>query len=81
MTANRDGAGRRPHGEIAFAGQSQIVAPKGDPIYRGPADRDDLAVVEVDIELARDKRIAARNDVLANRRPAFYGPITESAGM
>ena len=79
VTANRYGADRRPHGEIAFTGQSQIVAPKGDLIYRGPPDRDDLYVAEVDIALARDKRIAVRNDVLANRRPAFYGEITRGA--
>ena len=72
VTANRYGTEERPHGELTFTGQSQIVAPKGALVHRSRPDRDDLYVAPVDISLARDKKIAERNDVIADRRPEFY---------
>jgi predicted amidohydrolase len=72
VTANRYGTENRPHGDLSFTGQSQIVAPKGALLHRSVADQDDLHVVEVDLELARDKTIATRNHIIADRRPDFY---------
>jgi predicted amidohydrolase len=75
VTANRWGTERRPSGELTFTGQSQIVAPKGVLLHRSDPAGDDLRVAEVDLALARDKGITARNDILADRRPAFYGAV------
>lgn len=72
VTANRYGMDQRPHGELTFTGQSQIVAPKGEIFYRSGPEQDDLYIAEVDIDRARDKRITERNDLLADRRPEFY---------
>lgn len=77
ITANRYGTERRPHGEITFTGQSQIVAPKGKVLHRSVPDRDDLHIVSVDIALARDKRIAMQNNIVDNRRPEFYQSLCE----
>ena len=72
VTANRYGTEQRPHGDISFTGQSQVVAPKGELLYRSPPDRTELHIIEVDVERARDKSIATRNDIVRDRRPDFY---------
>jgi len=75
ITANRHGPDRRPHGELKFTGRSQVVAPGGLLLQRAPARRDQLCVVEIDPTLARNKAITACNDLLADRRPQFYGEL------
>jgi len=77
VTANRYGTETRPHTELSFTGQSQIVAPRGKVLHRAPAERDDLYVVPIDVEQARDKHLTDRNDLLADRRPAFYRELCE----
>jgi predicted amidohydrolase len=72
VTANRYGTEERPHGTLTFTGQSQIVAPKGALLHRASAEGDDLHIVEIDVALARDKRLTAQNDIVADRRPEFY---------
>lgn len=76
VTCNRFGVDRRPHGEIKFTGKSQIVAPRGELIRRSPSQREDLVVVEIDPELARNKTITAGNELLTDRRPGFYRELT-----
>jgi predicted amidohydrolase len=75
ITANRHGTERRPHGDLSFTGQSQIVAPKGELLHQSPPDRDDLHILEVDLAGARDKRIATHNDIVRDRRPDYYGEL------
>lgn len=72
ITANRFGADRRPHGQLRFTGKSQIVAPGGELIHRGPSQREELYITEIDPALALDKHITPLNDLLADRRPEFY---------
>jgi predicted amidohydrolase len=79
ITANRYGAEARPHGELAFTGQSQIVAPRGELLHRAPGDRAQLTVVGIDPGLARDKHLTPQNDLLADRRPTFYAPLCEQS--
>jgi predicted amidohydrolase len=72
ITANRFGADKRPHGEIVFTGKSQIVAPKGDLIYKAPSRRETLHITDINIEQARDKMITPLNDIIKDRRQEFY---------
>jgi predicted amidohydrolase len=72
VTANRFGTDRRPHGEVRFTGRSQIVGPRGELLFRAPAQRDVLQVMEIDPARARDKAITPRNQLLKDRRPQFY---------
>jgi predicted amidohydrolase len=72
ITANRYGTEDRPHGALTFTGQSQIVAPKGKLLHRSTPEGDALYVTEIDFALARDKRLTPQNDIVADRRPAFY---------
>jgi len=77
VTANRYGTETRPHTELSFTGQSQIVAPRGKVLHRAPAERDDLYVAPIDVEQARDKHLTDRNDLLTDRRPVFYRELCE----
>jgi predicted amidohydrolase len=73
ITANRFGREQRPGLELEFTGQSQIVAPRGVVLDRAPAASPELRIVEIDPELADDKKLTPANDLFADRRPGFYG--------
>ncbi len=75
VTANRYGTEKRPHGALAFTGQSQITDPNGKLLAQAGPDKDDLVVVEIGLELARDKRRTDQNDIFKDRRPGFYGDL------
>ena len=74
LTANR--VGREAHvpgkPELTFTGGSVIVDPRGEILAAAPATGEALVRAEIDPEAARDKRLTARNHVLADRRPDLY---------
>ncbi len=76
VTANRFGIDKRPQGQLRFTGKSQIVAPRGELLYRAPSQRSTLHVAEIDVHLARNKNITPLNPMMADRRPEFYAPLT-----
>ena len=71
-TANRVGEEARSETVLRYTGLSQIVSPKGEVLARLSADRPEVAVVEINPGAARSKRLTARNDKLADRRPDLY---------
>jgi len=71
-TANRVGTESRTSETLVYTGQSQIVAPNGEALVRLSKDGAETAVVEIDVETARDKRLTSTNDKLADRRPDQY---------
>jgi predicted amidohydrolase len=73
ITANRFGADKRPHGELRFTGKSQIVATKGELIYRASSQRETLFITEIDPRVAQDKNITPLNQIISDRRPEYYG--------
>lgn len=77
VTANRYGTEWRPHGQLSFTGQSQIVDPRGNRLCRAPVDADALCVREIDTALADDKKMTPRNDLLSDRRPEFYSGLVK----
>lgn len=77
ITANRFGTDKRPHGELRFTGRSQIVAPKGELVYRAPSHREMLFITEIDPTLAQDKKITPLNQIITDRRPQFYSPLCQ----
>lgn len=73
ITADRTGADRRPpRAPLVFAGQSLVAAPDGAVLATVPPGEERLAVVEIDPNRAREKRIGASNDAFADRRPEAY---------
>ena len=73
ITANRFGAEDLGAKSLNFTGASQVLTPLGVRVAQGPADGDCVALVEIDPADADNKRPIARNHLLADRRPEFYG--------
>lgn len=57
---------------LSFEGGSAIVGPDGWPLVEAPLELPAEIAADCDLALARDKRLGARNDVLADRRPDHY---------
>ena len=72
ITANRFGSDKRPHGELKFTGKSQIVAPKGDLLFRAASQRELLHIQEINIDLSLNKQMTPLNDIFKDRRPEYY---------
>jgi predicted amidohydrolase len=73
VTANRIGAearGGKP--ELRFTGKSQIAGPKGEVILSLEANAEGIAVIDIDVQKARDKSITTMNDRFIDRRPELY---------
>ncbi|TCJ97120.1 carbon-nitrogen hydrolase family protein [Nocardia alba] len=68
-----------PH-RLHGAGESQIVAPDGIPVALAAATGEDLAVADIDVTRADDKRRPDGTDVLAARRPSLYMPLRAADG-
>lgn len=68
ITANRTGS---EHG-LTFTGMSTIADPKGNVVYQSTADAQEAKVFDFDLELARNKMITPRNDLMVDRRPEVY---------
>lgn len=78
VTANRTGREERGGVSIAFTGRSQVLDPGGRVLAAADAEEEKLAVVEVDPEEARRKKINPYNDVLGDRRPGQYQSSSSS---
>jgi len=72
ITANRIGADKRPHGDLRFTGKSQITGPKGKILYKAKSSIEEIAILEIDINQARDKSMTSTNDLLKDRQPELY---------
>lgn len=72
VTANRVGSDDRGDGlAIEFTGASQVSGP-GEIRHRAPVAEESVHVQEVDLTVARSKRVTDTNDLLADRRPDLY---------
>lgn len=71
-TANRIGTEKSSHGDFTFTGQSQIVAPKGKFLHRGPESENEIFITEINPAVADDKNITEMNNMIDDRRPEFY---------
>ncbi len=77
ITANRVGTEARGGKEpLTYTGESQIVGPRGRVIIRAGKGETGVFTADIDPEEARDKSITARNHRFQDRRPEYYGPLT-----
>jgi predicted amidohydrolase len=79
ITANRTGTEQRGGRTFRYTGRSQITGPVANILYRAGADTEETGVVDIDVSLARNKRLNPFNDLLGDRRAAFYGALTNQA--
>ncbi len=73
ITANRAGSEHRRKGEpLSFIGQSQIVSPDGEVLYRATSEGTDAALLEIRPSLARNKAPTRLNDIFKDRRKDLF---------
>jgi len=73
ITANRAGSECRRKGEsLRFIGQSQIVSPDGELLYRAPSSGTDAAAMLIEPLKARAKTPTRLNDIFKDRRRDLY---------
>jgi len=71
ITANRYGAEK----EISFRGQSIISNPTGETLYKAQPERDEVKIMELNINEARNKNFTHRNHTFNDRLPNEYNDI------
>ena len=77
ITANRTGSDVRPGGTLTFTGRSQLAGPRGELMHRSDERCRELFIAGIDPARARDKRVTPKSDLFKDRRPAFYGALTD----
>jgi predicted amidohydrolase len=78
ITANRTGTEERGGKKLDFTGKSQITDPDGAILFRAAEADEEVRVVEIEPERARDKRINAYNDLFCDRRTDHYRELTKA---
>lgn len=78
VTANRYGTESRAGDTLTFTGQSQVVSPEGKVMCRAGASAQACMVSDIDVGMARDKQITDNNHLISDRRPAYYGKLTNT---
>lgn len=68
VTADRVGVERG----LRFMGQSEIVNPRGQIIYRASRTREECVVRKIDPAMARNKFVTKLNNLVADRKPQAY---------
>lgn len=68
VTADRVGIERG----LRYIGQSEIVNPRGQIIYRASATKEECVVRKIDLATARNKTVTPRNNLLRDRMPQAY---------
>lgn len=63
---------------MTFTGQSQLVTPDGEVVYRAKPEGEDLFIAEIDVSKAQDKSMTKRSNLFEDRRPEYYGRLTEN---
>ena len=71
-TADRVGLENRGGFDLRYIGMSEIVSPRGEILQRLSKDKQEVAFIEINLEIADNKKINAHNDLLANRRVDQY---------
>ncbi len=73
VTADRVGKEDRIEGEaLKFMGQSQVVDPDGNILIRASETEEEVQIVEIDLEKARDKFLTPHNHIFKDRREDLY---------
>jgi len=80
ITANRTGTEQRGgKSALRFTGRSQVVSPRGVRLCSAGPEEAAVKIVEIDPTDADNKRVATYSDLFAERKPGFYGDITDGS--
>jgi len=72
ITANRINTEKLKGQKLRFTGQSQMTAPNGEILFRGPKDQSTVHGMAINPDQALDKKISDQNDLFEDRREEYY---------
>ncbi|MGH9475506.1 MAG: nitrilase-related carbon-nitrogen hydrolase [Terriglobales bacterium] len=74
FSATCDRVGSETNGEVRhdFIGSSQVVTPLGEVLVRLSREREETALVEIELAQARSKAVGIYNDLFTDRQAALY---------
>jgi len=72
ITANRINTEKLKEQKLRFTGQSQMTAPNGEILFRGPKDQPTVHVMAINPDQALDKMISDHNDLFEDRCAEYY---------
>jgi predicted amidohydrolase len=72
MTADRVGREERGGTDLTYIGMSEIVSPLGDVLVRMDGRERGIRIVEIEPDIALDKKLNRYNDIMSGRRPDQY---------
>jgi predicted amidohydrolase len=75
IVANRTGEEKRGEKKWRYTGKSEIVSPDARVLCRASEENDETGIVEIDVSLARNKRINKYNDLFSDRRVEYYNEL------
>lgn len=78
VTANRTGCEERSGKRLSYTGKSQIASPDARILYRAGAQNDEIGIVEIDVQSARNKRMTGHNNIFADRKPEYYQDLVKT---
>lgn len=77
VTANRTGCEEREGKKFAYTGRSQITSPDAKILYRAGKKNDEVGIVDIDVQSARNKTINKHNNIFNDRRPEHYRDLVK----
>ncbi|MCF7942837.1 MAG: hypothetical protein K9L21_00200 [Spirochaetia bacterium] len=72
ILANRIGSEQSGPVSCTYTGGSQITGPDGSILASSSPDKEEIAIIDIDPDLARDKNITRRNHIFSDRREDLY---------
>jgi predicted amidohydrolase len=78
VTANRTGTEERGGKNLYYTGKSQITGTRGSVLLHAGEATEEVGIVEIDVNGARNKEVNEYNDLFNDRRPDLYRILTAS---
>ena len=80
ITSNRIGLEQNGDFSLHFKGKSQITSPDAKRLAKARIDTEEVQIVNIDLEKARNKWLSDRNHIFEDRRPEKYMTLVQEKG-
>ena len=77
ITSNRVGEDPWEDKSLRFIGKSQVITPRGEILIRAPEKGEHTGIVEINPEIAQNKKITSKNNLFDDRRIELYQILTQ----
>jgi predicted amidohydrolase len=72
ITSNRIGQEKRGLYENKFTGQSQLISPRGQILFRASSDKEEICFADIEYSESDNKQVNPLNNLWDDRRPDCY---------